>query len=68
MNREAELRAQSRVACSDLLGAADIGKESFIPEIELESDQLGKLGSDVCHRCFRSAQAASRTKQGANFA
>ena len=38
------------------------------PTIELEGDQLGELGRDVCHRLFCGAQAASRAKQGADFA
>jgi hypothetical protein len=38
------------------------------PAIELEGDQLGELGRDVCHRLFCSAQAASRAEQGADFA
>jgi hypothetical protein len=36
--------------------------------IELEGDQLGELGRDVCHRIFCSAQAGSRAEQGADFA
>ena len=44
----------------------DVGPAT--PAIELEGDQLGDLGRDVCHRRFCSAQAASRAEQGANFA
>ena len=36
--------------------------------VDLEGDQLGELGRDVCHRLFCSAQAASRGEQGADFA
>ncbi len=38
------------------------------PAIELEGDQLGELGRDVCHRLFCGAQAAPRGEHGANFA
>lgn len=38
------------------------------PAIELEGDQLGELGRDVCHRPFCSAQATSRSQQWADFA
>ena len=38
----------------------DVGPAT--PVIELESDQLGELGRDVCHRLFCSAQAASRAE------
>lgn len=35
---------------------------------ELEGDQLGELGRDVCHWRFCGVQAASRAEQGADFA
>ena len=38
------------------------------PAIELDGDQLGELGRDVCHRIFRSTQTASRTEHGADIA
>jgi hypothetical protein len=38
------------------------------PAIELDGDQLGELGRDICHWLFCSAQAASRAEQGADFA
>ena len=48
----------------DRLG--DVGPAS--PAIELEGDQLGEFGRDVCHRIFCSTQAASRAEQRADFA
>ena len=44
----------------------DVGPAT--PATELEGDQLGELGRDVCHRIFSSTQAASRAEQGADFA
>lgn len=38
------------------------------PAIELEGDQFGDLGRDVCHRIFCSTQATSRGEHGAEFA
>jgi hypothetical protein len=44
----------------------DVGPAT--PATELEGDQLGEFGRDVCHRIFCSTQAASRAEQGADFA
>ena len=41
---------------------------SATPAIELGGNQLGELGRDICHRIFCSAQATSRSEQGADFA
>ena len=38
------------------------------PATPLDGGQLGELGRDGCHRLFRSAQAASRAEEGADFA
>jgi hypothetical protein len=45
---------------------SDVGPAT--PAIELQGDQLGELGRDVCHRIFCSTQAASRAEQGTDFA
>ena len=55
------------VVQTDKAGVPTLGGP-IIPAIELEGDQLGELGRDVCHRIFCSTQAASRGEQGADFA
>ena len=48
------------------LPVCDVGPAT--PAIELEGDQLGELGRDVCHRIFCSTHAASRAEQRADIA
>ena len=62
VNREAGSRQLHRlVRWLRCFGTRDVGPAT--PAIELEGDQLGELGRDVCHRLFCGAQAASRNEQ-----
>src|SRR5438067_720564 len=60
LSGETSRGAVSCIAWLGVLGGIIIGVGPTTPARELERDQLGELGRDVCHRLFCCAQAGSR--------